>query len=158
MLLVKFIGGSSLLGCQMNVSRVLFSATILFLIATVTLSCGKTILQGSIPNRTLQSISVSPSIATVAADGQVQFVATGTFSAPPMTVTPLPVNWTGSWPVVPLWCISKGCAGMNPNGMAICFDNSTGVTITASAPSNPELPLDTPNVPMVSGTAILSCG
>jgi hypothetical protein len=142
----------------MNPSRLLFSATILFLVATVTLSCGKTLFEGSIPNRTLQAISLTPSIATVAADGQVQFVATGTFSAPPMTVTPLPVNWTGSWPTVPLWCTSNGCAGMNSNGMAVCFGDSPGVTITASAPSNPELPLDTPNVPMVSGTATLSCG
>jgi hypothetical protein len=142
----------------MNLSRLLFSATILFFVATATLSCGKTLMEGSIPNRTLQSISVSPSLAKVAADGQVQFVATGTFSAPPVTVTPLPVNWTGSWPTVPVWCTSSGCAGMNPNGMAVCFGDSPAVKITASAPSNPELPLDTPNVPMVSGTATLSCG
>ncbi len=92
-----------------------------------------------------------------AASPEVKFVATGTFSAPPVTVTPLPVNWSGSWSGVPLWCTPEGCAGMNPTGVAVCFSTSSGVIITASAPSDPKLPLDAKNVPMVSGTATLNC-
>jgi hypothetical protein len=45
---------------------------------------------GSSHSRQLQSITI-----TKTANGQqIQFVATGTFSAPPTTVTPLPVDWT----------------------------------------------------------------
>ncbi len=58
-------------------------ALALLLAALFMLSCG-----GS-SNRVLESISVSPQ----AGNGQAQFVATGTFSAPPVKVTPLPVNW-----------------------------------------------------------------
>lgn len=106
----------------------------------------------------LESISISPSTVTTSADGQVHFVATGTFSAPPVTVSPLPVNWSGNWLAVPLYCLSGGCAGMNPTGVAVCFGNTLGVTITASAPSDPNLSLGTKNVPIVSGTATLNCG
>jgi hypothetical protein len=58
----------------------------LLLCATVALSCGSS----SNSNRQLRSIS----IAQTANGQQVQFVATGTFSAAPATVTPLPVDWT----------------------------------------------------------------
>ena len=59
---------------------------VLLLTSSVTLSCGI----GS--GRKLQSITLTQ---TVIANGQeAQFVATGTFSAPPTTVTPLPVDWT----------------------------------------------------------------
>jgi hypothetical protein len=58
---------------------------ILLLLVTIslTLSCGG----GG--GRQLRSISLSQTVN----GEQVQFVATGTFSAPPMTVTPLPVMW-----------------------------------------------------------------
>jgi len=59
---------------------------LLLLTASLILSCG------SSPGRQLQSITITQ---TVSANGQqVSFVATGTFSAPPTTVTPLPVDWT----------------------------------------------------------------
>ncbi len=74
----------------MNCVRLVFSATLLLLVAVVTMSCGG----GTNPNRMLESISISPAIAH-AQNGQAQFVATGTFSASPRTVTPLAVNWSG---------------------------------------------------------------
>jgi len=49
--------------------------------ACFALSCGS--------SRRLQSITISPTTNGT----QSAFVATGTFSAPPTTVTPLPVNW-----------------------------------------------------------------
>lgn len=62
----------------------LWAPSLLILAASVTLACGG----GS--RRDLQSITI-----TKTANGQqIQFVATGTFSAPPTTVTPLPVDWT----------------------------------------------------------------
>jgi hypothetical protein len=69
----------------MKLTRLL-SLPILFLAMTwVTLSCGS-------GGRHLQSITLTQ---TAINNGQEdQFVATGTFSAPPTTVTPLPVDWT----------------------------------------------------------------
>jgi hypothetical protein len=143
----------------MNRTCLGFSAMLLLTaaIAAIAISCGGMTNPGANPSRMLQSISIRPSTVSTTADGQVQFIATGAFSAPPLMVSPLPVNWSGSWSVVPLYCFSTGCAGMNPDGMAVCFGDSPGVTITASAPSDPKLPLGTKNAPMVSGTAILNC-
>ena len=56
---------------------------LLVLSAAITLACG-----GS--NRQLQSITING----VASGQQVQFVATGTFSASPTTVSPLAVSWS----------------------------------------------------------------
>jgi|HubBroStandDraft_2_1064218.scaffolds.fasta_scaffold09342_3 hypothetical protein len=58
---------------------------LLLAMAWLTLGCGA-------GGRHLQSISLTQ---TVTSNGeQIQFVATGTFSAPPTTVSPLPVDWT----------------------------------------------------------------
>jgi hypothetical protein len=51
------------------------------------LACGSST---SSSNRQLQSITINE----VANGQQVQFTATGTFSAPPTTVSPLPVSWS----------------------------------------------------------------
>jgi hypothetical protein len=56
---------------------------LLLLLTSLTLSCGS----GS--SRQLQSITIT----SVANGQQIQFVATGTFSAPPTTVSPVPVDW-----------------------------------------------------------------
>jgi hypothetical protein len=130
-------------------------ATLLAFTAVVTMSCGS-----SNSNRMLQSISISPSSVT-AQNGHAQFVATGTFTASPRTVTPLLVNWIG--PALPLSaspvaCTPNGCPGIDSFGMATCGQTFSGtVTITASAPRDPKQPLGTQNVPMVSATATLNC-
>ena len=63
-----------------------FSVLLLLVATSLTLSCG------SSTGRHLQSITLTQ---TTINNGQGdQFVATGTFSAPPTTVTPLPVDWT----------------------------------------------------------------
>jgi hypothetical protein len=51
------------------------------------LACGGARQAGN--GRQLQSITISQT----ASGQQIEFVATGTFSAPPITVTPLPVMW-----------------------------------------------------------------
>jgi hypothetical protein len=58
---------------------------LLLLAASFTLSCGT-----SGNNRQLQSITIN----ATPNGNQIQLVATGTFSAPPTTVTPLPVFWS----------------------------------------------------------------
>lgn len=61
-----------------------FWALILFVsVTSFTLACGSS-------NRQLQSITIN----SVANGQQIHFVATGTFSAPPTTVSPLPVSWS----------------------------------------------------------------
>ena len=62
-----------------------FWALILLLpVTSLTMACG------SSSNRQLQSISIN----AVANGEQIQFVATGTFSSSPTTVSPLPVSWS----------------------------------------------------------------
>ncbi len=139
----------------MNRLRLGLSATLLLFPFFTTISCGT----GSSPGRTLVSISVSPAVATPQNPGlAVQFVATGIFSEPPITVTPLPARWKGNWKALPNFCNVQACAGINPNtGLALCGGVPPKATITASAPSDPTLPLGSQNVTMVSGTATLNC-
>jgi hypothetical protein len=61
----------------------LFAVILLLLATSLALSCGSS-------SRQLQSITISQTVN----GEQIQFVATGTFSAPPTTVTPLPAWWT----------------------------------------------------------------
>jgi hypothetical protein len=69
----------------MKVFRLASSLILLLSLSMLALSCGGT-------SRHLQSISISQ---TLSANGlSISFVATGTFSAPPTTVTSLPVDWT----------------------------------------------------------------
>jgi hypothetical protein len=63
-----------------------FWAFILLLSAACwTLACGS-----SSSNRQLQSITINGAVE----GEQFEFVAAGTFSAPPTTVSPLPVSWS----------------------------------------------------------------
>jgi len=135
----------------MNAILVRVSLALALLVAAFfMLSCGG----GS--NRVLESISVIPQ----ARNGQAQFVATGTFSAPPIKVTPLPVNWTvGPQPMSPQTCTPPGCAfpAITSRGLATCGAGPINGTVTAEAPADPKLPLNSTGGPVVSGTAILVC-
>ncbi|MGC2161716.1 MAG: hypothetical protein WA634_07410 [Silvibacterium sp.] len=135
----------------------LFAMLFLSLAATV-ISCGGV---GTDSGRRLVSISVSPAAgADTRSNPVVQFVATGTYSAPPITVSSLPVLWRGSWTALSALCVGSpvpACEGINSNGVAMCGGYPTDVTITASAPADPNLPLGSKNVPMVTGTAALKC-
>lgn len=69
----------------MKIARLASYLVLSLTLACFALSCGSS-------GRHLQSITLTQ---TAINNGQeVQFVATGTFSAAPITVTPLPVDWT----------------------------------------------------------------
>jgi hypothetical protein len=68
----------------MKLTRPLPRLLLVLLLASLITGCGT--------GRHLQSITLTQT--PVNNGEQVQFVATGTFSAPPTTVTPLPVDWT----------------------------------------------------------------
>ena len=65
----------------MKIARLASPLIPVLALACFFLSCGS--------SRRLQSITISQTTSGT----QITFVATGTFSAPPTTVTPLPVNW-----------------------------------------------------------------
>jgi hypothetical protein len=60
--------------------------SILLPLILLSLSCGS-----STP-RTLQSVSAPPADAVDFPNGRVQFVVTGTYKKPPLTLTPQPVT------------------------------------------------------------------
>jgi hypothetical protein len=129
-----------------------FSVTLLFLVITLILSCG------SSGGRQLESISLSST--TVGANGQqLSFVATGTFSKPPTSVTPLPVDWTSQLIAPPpsdytytlttqpfvINCVTGGVLGNNPP------------VVVAFAPKNADAPVSGTTKAVVAGGAIPLC-
>ena len=129
----------------MSSPRVCFS---LLIVTLFTFSCGS-----SSSGRRLQSISVSQTVN----GQQIQFVATGTFSAPPTTVTPLPVDWMLEIPAPPPkeWTYTLtnepyvyDCANMNPVNPG---------QVTAIAPVDPNAPAQGTTTKVVTGSVALSC-
>ena len=111
----------------MNSYRVLI---LLLPVTLSTLACGSS-------NRQLESINIKATTDV----GQVQFTASGTFSAPPTTVAPLPVEWANGFLAPPAENVDYtlttqpyvlSCLGSPPG---------TEVQVTALAPLNPSAPL-----------------
>ena len=106
----------------------------------------------------LESISISPSAASAqdSQQGQVHFVATGTYSDGSV-VTPLPVIWGFHAP----WIKIPDHAGItiDSDGLTQCTTFKGTESIVAIAPVNPGVPLSAVNVttPAVTGTAHLTC-
>ena len=132
------------------------AAIVFSLVSCALASCG-----GSSP-RVLESISISPDPAT-AKNGSVQLTATGTFSSPPFTVTPLPVVWTSS--TCDNLCNTTpgstpdlvGPILVNSQGLATCPSGFTGSgPVSAYAPKDPSLPPNTPNT-FVTGSTTVTC-
>ena len=87
------------------------------------------------PPRMLAAISITPTVAQ-AANGQtqVQFVATGTFTEPPITVTPLAVSW--NFANTPLTaCLANNCAQITSQGVAMCGNLDHGRLLPALRPT-----------------------
>jgi hypothetical protein len=125
------------------------------------LGCGFLLTScGGGSGRVLESISISPNPA-LAKNGVVQLVATGTFSSAPVTVTPLAVDWSQS-PCDNVCDASVpaliGPISVNTAGVATCAKGWTGTgPVQATAPKDPNLAPDTQNVPIVRGTANMTC-
>jgi hypothetical protein len=125
------------------------------------LFCGLLVTScGGGASRVLESISISPNPA-VAKDGTAQLMATGTFSSAPVTVTPLPVDWSQS--TCDNVCNTAtpaviGPISVNTAGVATCAKGWTGTApVQATAPKDPNEAPGTQNVPTVTGTANLTC-
>ncbi len=103
----------------------------------------------TVASRRLQTITLTPATATGhdTSDGQVQFVATGSFTSAPTPVTPLQAS---------SWLISDaGIATVNSTGLAQCLAGTMGrVTVKAVASSGSDM-VSTSTA--VTGTAQFSC-
>lgn len=128
--------------------RKYLASSLLLLSVFLTLSCGS-----SSPGRQLQSISISQAVVGT----QVQFVATGTFSAPPTTVTPLPADWMLGIPAPPpnQWTYTLtnqpyvyNCDNLNPLNPG---------QVTAIAPRDPNAPASGTTTKVVTGSVGFSC-
>jgi hypothetical protein len=92
--------------------------------ACLTLACGS-----SSNSRQLQSITIAP----VANGEQIQFLATGTFSSAPTTVSPLPVSWSYAPP--------PGQYSLTTQPFVFnCAQPESPGPVVASAPVNPNAP------------------
>lgn len=99
------------------------------------LACGGVSQAGN--GRHLQSITISQTTT----GEQIQFVATGTFSAPPTTVTPLPVMWGFQ-----LYAPPPGSLNYTLTTQPYVFNcatsgNESPGPVSAIAPSDPNAPL-----------------
>jgi hypothetical protein len=110
--------------------------------------------------RTLLSISVSP--ATAQDNGSaagVQFTATGTFSSPPVSLSPLPANWSFTgFLTIP----TPGGVTIDNTGLAHCTGFKGTVTVFAFHPADPNVAPPEHISPgtglgFVGGNALLTC-
>ena len=135
----------------MTKKQVVLPALVLVaVLVSVETGCGSS----ATTNRILNSIAVTPPAADAQnfPSGQVQFVATGSFSKPPSpAVVPFIAPYSGSW-----LSSNPNIATVNQSGVAQCVPGTSGaVTVTAIASSN-----SAPGGAMstaVSGTATLTC-
>jgi len=100
--------------------------TVMFLVPVtcLTLACG-----GGGNNRQLQSIKINAAVN----GEQIEFTATGTFSAPPTSVTPLPVCWSYAPPPA---CYNLTTAPFSFD----CAHPASPGPIVAMAPADPQAP------------------
>jgi len=82
-------------------------------------------------NRQLESITVT----SVAKGQQIEFVATGNFSAPPTTVSPLPVSWSYA-PPPPQYALTT-----QPFKFQCNFAGPYPSPLLAWAPADPDAPI-----------------
>jgi hypothetical protein len=128
-------------------------AAIAFLL---TASCGgNSMMMNSA--RQMQSITVTPMSAdAMASHGMVQFSAVGNFNMAPMSAN-VPVRWSLGNP----FSTQPAPAGVsiNQNGLAQCSGFMGMITVEATAPMDPNMPLSqmSMNSMNVSGMAQLTC-
>jgi hypothetical protein len=107
------------------------SLIVLSVAASLILSCGA----GSQGQDPLQSITLSPAAADAQnyPNGQVQFIASGYYSNPSRTVTPLSATWGTCYQFAPTSAIS-----VTSTGLAQCASGAVG---TFSVWANDPMPL-----------------
>lgn len=117
-------------------------------VAGLTLGCG------SGGARHLQSITLTQ---TSINNGQgAQFVATGTFSAPPTTVTPLPVDWTNQL-MAPPPPIYNYTLTTQPYVVNCTTAGPQAVQVLAFAPPDPNAPPSGTSKTVVTSTLMEGC-
>jgi len=119
-------------------------------------SCGGNSMMMS-STRQMQSITVSPMAADpMSSNGMVQFSAMGDFNMAPMTAN-VPVRWSLENPFstqpTPMG------VSINQNGLAQCSGFMGTITVEATAPTDPNMPLSQMSMSSmnVSGMAQLTC-
>jgi hypothetical protein len=120
-----------------------FSLFLLLLAASLALNCG-----GGSSNRQLQSITING----VGNCCEVALTATGTYSAPPTTVNPLPTSWYIQDP-------TGGYQLTTQSFVINCDSRPPGNTVTAMAPVDPNAPSSgsISTTKMVTATAPIQC-
>jgi hypothetical protein len=128
-------------------------AAIAFLL---TASCGGNSMMMS-STRQMQSITVTPMSAdAMASNGMVQFTAMGNFNMSPMSAN-VPVRWSLGSP----FSTQPAPMGVsiNQNGLAQCSGFMGMITVQATAPMDPNMPISqmSMNSMNVTGMAQLTC-
>lgn len=141
-------------------ASILVASSLLLCLSFV--ECGSdTTLSGAIMPSQLQSITITPqnAMAQNFTNKQVQFTATESFNFPPMSSSTA-VLWSIGNPfsMDPTQPTPAGVS-VNANGLASCTTFSGTVTIEATAPQEPNMPLSQMSMTTknVSGMAQLTC-
>ena len=121
---------------------------LVLVLASLILSCGS----GS--GRHLQSITLTQT--TIDNGEEVQFVATGTFSAPPTTVTPLPVDWTNGLMAPPPPTFNYTLT-TQPYVVNCTVVGPEALPVVAFAPPNPSAPTSGTSKIVVTAAAMPVC-
>jgi hypothetical protein len=126
-----------------------YGVLMLFLLVTLlTLACGNS-------NRQLESINIKATTNV----GQVQFIASGTFSAPPTTVAPLPVDWANGFLAPPVENVDYTLTTQPYVLSCLSSPPETEVQVTALAPQNPRAPASgsSPWAKLVMSHSAIAC-
>lgn len=123
-----------------------FSAFLISALLALSLSCGT----GT--HRYLESITIN----STANGQQISFVATGTFTAPPNTVTPLPVSWTLGLMAPPPETFTYALT-TQPYVYDCANAGSANLPVVAFAPINPNAPSSGTTKTVVTAAAPIHC-
>ena len=124
------------------------SVLLLLVIAFLTLSCG------SGNGRHLKSITLTQTAIENGAEDQ--FVATGTFSAPPITVTPLPVDWTNGLMAPPPPTFTYALT-TQPYVVNCTVVGPEALPVVAFAPADPNAPTSGTSKIVITAAATPAC-
>jgi hypothetical protein len=122
-----------------------WAPSLLLLASVFILGCGNN------SSRQLQSITIDRTVS----GEQVQFIATGTFSAEPTTVTPLPVDWTMGLmaPPPPRYTYTLTTQPF----VFDCTASGPGIPVVAFAPPNPNAPNSGSVATVIKASAPINC-